>query len=83
VLKSDCSVWILEAGKLVDKLPCRPLQPDDVAQQHLNTSIGLGAMADPDTTPRRSCDVEYRPFRSEEHDLPDIMDLVDQELSEP
>lgn len=27
--------------------------------------------------------VKYRPYRSEEYDLKDIMDLVDQELSEP
>lgn len=40
-------------------------------------------MADPSTTPHNTIGVEYRPFRSEEHDLPDIMDLVDQELSEP
>jgi hypothetical protein len=30
-----------------------------------------------------SNEVRYRLFESEEHDLPDIIALVDQELSEP
>ena len=32
---------------------------------------------------RPAGDVDYCPYRTEEYDLPDIMDLVDQELSEP
>ena len=40
-------------------------------------------MSGPEPTLRHAEDVEYRPYRSEEYDLPDIINLVDQELSEP